>query len=141
MNNDLESLRGIGFEYAGKWVLDNDGKIKPDLDKTKEKLKNVLYAFVVNEKVMYVGKTVRELRERIMNYRNCIGEGQYTEPDVNDRIKDALNDQKEVLIHVLTNNNVNLENKEILSMLNYTAGLEDGLIEELKLRERGWNKY
>ena len=137
MGNSLEFIEKVVFKKAGKWILEEDGKIKPDLDKNQKNQEKVLYSFVVDGAVMYTGKSVRALNDRIMNYRNCIGEKQYTERRINHKIIETIKNGKDVLVYVLLNNNVNREEKEILSILNFTAGLEDGIIEKLQPE---WNE-
>ena len=119
MNNDLDSLEAIGFKKAGKWELDGK-KIKAVWDGTEEKLKNVLYAFVVDKEVKYVGKTSKTLKGRMGVYRN---KGKKL------LVKVRKYHDKGVYIYVLTNYDVNKEKAS--SLMNDIMGLEDVLIREM----------
>ena len=60
MKSELRHIEEIGFQLVGEWELKNN-KIKAKLDKTNI-TGNTLYAFVCNEIVKYIGKTVRPLK-------------------------------------------------------------------------------
>lgn len=118
--NSLSRLTTIGFVRAGQWILDR-GQICADLEHHST-ARNVLYAFVIDHKVMYVGKTIRELRRRMGNYRA----GTKSTSTKNRRfILEALALGRAVEIYALPDN----------GLLNYggfhvnlAAGLEDSII-------------
>lgn len=142
MENKLEFIEKLGFKYAGKWKLDNDKKIKANLIEEKKAQTKVLYAFVVDETVKYVGVTT-SLAQRMLNYRNNLDENQYANRRNNENITEILKDEKskkDVLIYTLSENDVKKEAKEIKDLITYTTGLEDKLIEKMNLTENGWNK-
>ena len=62
----VNRLLEIGFEPAGHWILDNE-KIRLELIRHSSQV-NILYAFICDSDVMYVGKTKRTLLARMSNY-------------------------------------------------------------------------
>ena len=130
MENSLEFIEKLGFKYAGRWVLDEKGKIKPCFIEAKKEQEKVLYAFVVDGTVKYAGKTARTLKARMGSYRDEIG------GSTNRRIKGIILDilkpknKKDVLIYVLSNDDIKV-NDEIISLTTFTAGLEDKVIGKL----------
>jgi len=137
MSDGLGFLEELGFKYAGKWVLDNGGKIKADLIEAKKELKNVLYAFVVNEKVVYVGKTV-SLAQRMRNYRNNLNDGQFTNRKVNCEItQEIAKSDKDVLIYVLSKDDVNHQIENFNDLIKIPTSLEDRVIGKLSPE---WNE-
>ena len=52
----LEQICNLGFELCGSWTRGDDGTLELALDNVPDG-KNVLYAFVVDGTVAYVGKT------------------------------------------------------------------------------------
>jgi len=138
MDKNVGSLEAIGFKYAGKWELDENGKrdkngkikIKADLDKTKEKLKNVLYAFVVEKEVKYVGKTILTLKKRMGIYRD---KGKKLPVKVETFSQKGVS----VDIYVLSYDNVNKEKAGLF--ISDVIGLEKGMIREFELTKKGWN--
>jgi len=137
MSSSLGFIEELGFKYAGKWVLDGGGKIKADLIEAKKELKNVLYAFVVDEKVVYVGKTV-SLAQRMRNYRNNLDDGQFTNRKVNCEItQEIAKSDKEVLIYVLSKDDVNSQIENFNDLIKIPVSLEDGVIGKLSPK---WNE-
>jgi len=59
-------LYEIGFRPVGHWHLE-DGQLRLELSTMIEQ-QNVLYAFVTNDSVRYVGKTTQTLRRRMLGY-------------------------------------------------------------------------
>ena len=102
MENSLESIKTLGFKEAGKWELDKDGKITSELTDNKITAENVVYAFIADEKVMYVGKTSRTLEARMQNYRNC-DKTQEVNVRVSEEIKKILESGGNVLIYAMPN--------------------------------------
>lgn len=83
----MNRLLQIGFQPAGHWLLVN-GKLKFDLTRHATQT-NILYAFVCDAEVMYVGKTVRTLAVRMSGYRTPT-RTQTTNVNNNRRILDLL---------------------------------------------------
>lgn len=63
----MNRLLEIGFAPAGHWLL-NSGALDYSLARHST-LRNILYAFVCDGQVMYVGKTVQPLASRMAGYR------------------------------------------------------------------------
>lgn len=61
-------LLNIGFVHAGKWNLKNNN-LNVELI-GHQKSKNVLYSFVSDGVVKYIGKTILELTKRMYGYQN-----------------------------------------------------------------------
>lgn len=62
----LDELLKLDFEHAGWWEIEG-GRAKCKLHR-HAKEPNAIYAFVVDRQVMYVGKTSRTVRDRMINY-------------------------------------------------------------------------
>src|SRR5690606_8438345 len=85
---------------------------------------SALYAFVVDEAVLYIGKTARSIRARFIGYR-FPGRGQVTNIRCNQKIRELLDDGREVRILVL----VPTSSLQWGSFaLDLAAGLEESLI-------------
>jgi hypothetical protein len=125
MTNKLTRIKTIGFTRAGCWKL-ADQELAFELNELAT-ARNVLYAFVVNEALMYVGKTIQSLRARMAGYKTP-GPTQSTNIKNNGHIREALAEGKGVEIHVLPDNG-------LLHYggfhVNLAAGLEDSLVREL----------
>ena len=63
----MNRLLEIGFQPAGHWLL-IDGKLRFDLMRHATQ-RNILYAFICDAEVMYVGKTIRMLATRMSGYK------------------------------------------------------------------------
>jgi hypothetical protein len=103
MENSVKSIEELGFEPVGTWGSYDGEKTEPNLSDPQKS--DVVYALIVNEKINYVGRTVRELREMMQNIKN---------PDntqsTNKRINDNLcKQQGEVSIYALSKDNVKLD--------------------------------
>ena len=85
----MNRLLDIGFEPAGHWTLE-DEKLKCELT-CHSSQRNILYAFVCDGQVKYVGKTIRSLAARMAGYRTP-GRTQTTNINNHRRIKELLAD-------------------------------------------------
>ena len=121
----MDQLHEIGFRNVGSWRLVND---KPEYNLTDlATSKNVIYAFVSNSEVKYIGKTTMTLKKRMYGYQNP-GPKQSTNIKNNRLITEILLGGQEVDILALADNGLlRYANFHI----NLAAGLEDGLIAEL----------
>lgn len=126
----MKELLDIGFEKAGSWAL-VDNVLKPNIDKYLSE-NNILYAFIVDGEVKYVGKTTQTLLKRMGGYIYP-GPTQTTNIKNKANILNALNDGYSVDIFVLADNG--LMHYGIFH-LNLSAGLEDSIIRELS---PAWN--
>lgn len=120
--NMLNKLKEIGFKEAGEW-----GKNGLSLElhlKEFSKNKNILYAFICNGEVKYIGKTVQTLYKRLMGYKNP-GKTQSTNIKNNSNILKQLENEISVKIFALPDNGLI---KYRGFHLNLAAGLESSLI-------------
>ena len=141
MANKRQQLENLGLEPLGEWVLkdsdDNHVIVPRFLSEEQEKRanveKNVLYAFIVKDEVMYIGKTTQVLSKRLYGYKNPKPNGgQYTNCRNNENIKEELDKKGQVLIFAL------FDNPQIYQgfSLSLPAGLEDDVIKQI---EPSWN--
>ena len=128
----LEKLKSLGFEKAGEWVL-QDGGLKNIIYQHSEK-KNILYSFVVDGDIKYIGKTVRTFNQRMYNYHKP-GSDQKTNLDKNSKLIKSLKDGKIVEIYLWYDRDPRKYNN--LIYINLAAGLEDSMIAEFECE---WNK-
>lgn len=122
----MQDLFDVGFEVVGSWRLSASG-----LDLTLERWNKVspaLYAFVLDGKVMYVGKTSRSLGNRLYGYLKGAG-SQRTNIRVRGKILEALRSGQSIQI-------LGFHNRRPLNVgrfkVNLPAGLEDDIIATLK---------
>ncbi|MCA9060718.1 MAG: GIY-YIG nuclease family protein [Planctomycetaceae bacterium] len=118
----MHRLLEIGFQPAGHWVLAEDG-IEVQLIR-HAKQSNVLYAFICDGDVKYVGKTTRLLSNRLYGYRKP-GSTQTTNQRNHRLIREQLAAGVAVDILVLPDNGL-LHYGQF--HLNLAAGLEDSII-------------
>ena len=127
----LDRLIDMGFKRAGIWELKGE-KIIYHLESCSD-LKNVLYSFVCDNAVLYIGKTTQLLKKRMYGYQNP-NSTQSTNIKGNKFISELVNSGKEVEIYALPDNG-------LLHYggfhVNIAAGLEDNLVSALKPI---WNK-
>ncbi len=125
MSDKLGRIKAIGFTLAGCWKL-SDGRLVFELNEFAS-ARNVLYAFVVDDELMYVGKTVQPLRVRMAGYKTP-GATQSTNIKNNGKIRETLDQGRHVEILVLPDNG-------LLHYggfhVNLAAGLEDSLVRDL----------
>ena len=121
-------LTAAGFEFIGEWTQDPTSLIKLD---AKAPTAPGVYAFVVDDIVVYVGLTLNSLRTRFDQYRYG-HEGQKTSARINDRIAQTLQAGKPVKVLIATPEPMEWQNLPV----NTAAGLEAGLI---ALIRPSWN--
>lgn len=126
----MNRLIEIGFEPTGHWRTEGD-LLKFELLQNAQQ-KNVLYAFVCDGEIMYIGKTVQKLRKRMAGYAKP-GAGQSTNIRNNHLIRELLSEDKAVEILVLPDSGLMHYGQ---FHLNLAAGLEDSLI---KVIDPPWN--
>lgn len=128
----LARIEEIGFRLCGQWTLDEGGEIRLSLSEHAQSA-NVLYAFVGEGKVLYIGKTTQQLKKRLYGYQNPRST-QATNLRGNAAIAQELSGGRSVVIYALPDNG-------LLKLggfhLNLAAGLEDSLINDLR---PPWNK-
>jgi hypothetical protein len=122
----LQRLKEIGFRLVGGWSLKGD---QPKCTLTDQaKARKVLYAFVSDGTVVYIGKTIQTLQQRMRGYQHP-GPTQSTNVKGNKLIREALSANKPVEVYALPDNG-------LLHYggfhVNLAAGLEDSLLAMLK---------
>ena len=122
----MNRLLEIGFQPAGHWLLAEGGLSFELLRHGSQR--NVLYAFVSDGEVQYVGKTAQPLARRMYGYKNP-GPGQSTNIKNHALIKDLLQKGAAVDILVLPDNGL-LHYGQF--HVNLAAGLEDNVIAVLQ---------
>ncbi|MDB5803215.1 MAG: hypothetical protein JWN73_537 [Betaproteobacteria bacterium] len=126
----MDRLLEIGFERAGLWLLE-EGELKLELQLYGAQ-KNILYAFVTDGQVKYVGKTIRTLAIRMAGYR-VPGSTQVTNIKNNANIKSLLSAGAAVEIYALPDMGFLHYGK---FHLNLAAALEDDII---RVIDPEWN--
>ena len=130
MGEALNRLLAIGFKPAGKWSLDNDA-LRLTLEPAVMDEQNVLYAFAVDGKLAYVGKTTQSLMKRMQGYRSPAStaeRGGSTNKKNNRNIVNALSSGSVVDIYALHSLPSQAHGE---FSVNLSAGLEDSLINAL----------
>ncbi len=126
MQDHLDAIKAIGFVPAGRWYL-TAGSLKFELNDAHRSAQKVLYAFVVDGQLTYVGKTMRSLKDRMAGYSNP-GPTQSTNIKNNKNIRECLEQRKSVEILVLPDNGLLHYGGFHVSL---AAGLEDDVIRKL----------
>lgn len=131
-------LTEIGFINIAQWIIDRNGQIAHEGDDPAgwadmcSNYPQALYAFCIDEKIKYIGKTISTLRSRFSGYRNP-GKTTATNRRCNTEISKALQVGKIVRILVLPNRTPLMWGR---FPINVAAGLEDALIDDL---QPDWN--
>ncbi len=126
----MNRLLDIGFECVGHWRL-NDSDLAFELMRHGNQ-RNILYAFVCDGEVNYVGKTIQTLRARMQGYKSP-APNQSTNVRNNARLKAMLAEGLAVDILALPDNGL-LHYGQF--HYNLAAGLEDSIISIMKPQ---WN--
>ena len=129
--SSLQQIIDLGFEEVGYWLLE-EGKVTFSLSKSSKEA-NILYSFVVNGEVKYIGKSVQTLHKRMYLYKQG-GGSQRTNIRNKAEIKTCLERGQQVKVYVLV---PELQMNYKGMPINIAAGLEDNLIMMLKPE---WNK-
>ncbi len=106
--------------------------ISPDLSGLADAA-NILYAFISNGEVLYVGKTTQSLKTRMYGYQNP-GPTQKTNIKINKLLLQLLSAGKRIEIYARLDNGIQ---RIGVFHLNLAAGLEDSIISILKPK---WNQ-
>lgn len=126
----MKRLSDIGFEKVGKWTLVGD-QLELELAGLA-KAKRVLYAFLSQDEIKYIGKTSGALRRRLYGYKSP-GPTQSTNIKNNVNIRKVLADGGSVDIWALADHG-HLHYGEF--QVSLAAGLEDDLIVKIQPQ---WN--
>lgn len=131
MTSNLDILYHIGFEHIGEWKLENDLLSFEIIRHSNEH--NILYAFVANSDIKYIGKSTQTFKARLNAYKNP-GISQKTNIKNKKNILALLKQDIPVGILVF----VNKEEIQYRGIpINIAAGLEDNLIARIKPQ---WNE-
>ena len=130
VGQDMNRLLDIGFEPACHWLL-SEGKLVFVLTRHSTQT-NILYAFVCDGEVMYVGKTVQALVKRMSRYRTP-GKTQTTNIGNHHRIVELINNGSAIEILALPDSGLMHYGP---FHLNLAAALEDDIIRKLDPK---WN--
>jgi hypothetical protein len=132
----MEKLRHIGFQKAGRWVYKSE-KVDFELEEEFADCAPVLYAFVVDDSVKYIGESTRTLRERMQHYKTPAKDpesGGTTNINNNNRIKKELDLGKSVEIYVFVDSGLWSYGGY---KMNLARGLEASIVDDLHPE---WNK-
>lgn len=127
----LGRLQAMGFRKVADWTMES-GALECGLQDLGS-AQNILYAFVSTRTVLYVGKTVRTLRQRMYGYRRPVPT-QSTNIKGNRLILAALDAGQTVEVYALPDHGLLYYGG---FHINLAAGLEDSLVATLK---PAWNK-
>lgn len=130
----MNRLISIGFEHIGNWRFINEA-LSFVIERHGTQT-NILYAFVCDGEVMYIGKTIQKLSLRMQGYKTP-GVGQPTNIRNNKRIIERLNNHEVVKIYALPDNGLMHYGGFHLNM---AAALEDDLIRQIKPDWNGGEK-
>jgi hypothetical protein len=120
----MNKLTEIGFKKVGKWSFENSS-FQYELHENYT-TKNILYSFVIENEIKYIGKSIKTISQRLNGYRRP-NISQRTNFRLNNLIIEKLREGKEVEIYLFEDNaELNYKGKKI----NLSAGLEDNLIAE-----------
>jgi hypothetical protein len=133
MKNSLKSIKELGFKEAGKWELKGNKTRANFVVESKEK---TLYAFVVDEVVVYIGATSRALNQRMSNYSG--GDKKGTNAKMHKRIKGIIDNGKSVLIYTMSSDDIEKNIEKFITLIDFAAGLEKSVIRGLDPK---WNKH
>lgn len=131
----MHRLLKIGFESAGFWELDEHKPTTLQFYlRNASPYPHTLYAFVLDGVVVYVGKTTRTLRARLINYANGLRKGSSPRTDstnvrIANLILEALGQDHAVEIYALPDTELHRIGD---FHLNLAAGLEDSIINVVK---------
>ena len=120
----MKNINELGFEKVGKWSFKNE-LFKFELNDNYTN-RNILYSFVIEDEIKYIGKSIKTISQRLNGYKNP-NITQRTNFRLNNLIIEKLKEGKEVEIYLFVDNaELNYRGKNI----NLSAGLEDNLIAE-----------
>lgn len=128
----MERLLAIGFFKVGSWLLEA-GLLRLDLQ-SHHKAERLLYAFISNGDVKYVGYTRKSLEQRMGQYFKPVS-GQRTNIRVNASIVELLREGAPLDIYIMLNNGLLTYGGFPVDL---AAGLESALIADEEV-DPEWN--
>lgn len=126
----VQRLDYMGFRRVGQWQVDSD-KLRCVLQECGS-ASNILYVFVCDDAVLYIGKSIQTLKKRLYGYERP-GPTQYTNIKGNTYLRKLLSEGKTVHVHALPDSGLLFYGG---FHVNLAAGLEDALVAQLK---PSWN--
>lgn len=130
----MNRLLDIGFVQAGNWSL-VDGSLQLNLIIHGEQ-QNVLYSFLEDGEIRYVGKTTKTLRRRMYGYWRP-SSTQSTNSRINAKITASIKAGRDIEILVLPDSGLMHYGQ---FHLNLAAALEDSIIAKIKPSWNGGEK-
>ena len=121
----MKRLLDIGFRKVGDWSSSATG-IEFSLSDCSN-ARNILYCFVADKSVLYVGKTTQTLNKRMYGYKNP-GPTQSTNIKGKANISGLLANGRQIEIYALPDNG--LLHLGVFH-INLAAGLEDSIVRNL----------
>lgn len=126
----MKELIEIGFKKAGEWELKNMALICNLNDNYPDK--DILYSFVCENEIKYIGKSVKSISQRLYGYKKP-NISQTTNFRINELIIEKIRRGIQIEIFLFIDNvGLNYRGHKI----NLSAGLEDNLIAEFSPK---WN--
>jgi hypothetical protein len=120
----MKNIIELGFEKVGKWSFKNES-FKFELNENYINT-NILYSFVIEDEIKYIGKSIKTISQRLNGYKNP-NITQRTNFRLNNLIIEKLKEGKNVEIYLFVDKaELSYKGKNI----NLSAGLEDNLIAE-----------
>lgn len=123
----MRMLKEIGFLQVGYWHCTREDILECKLERLSDS-ESILYCFVSNNEILYIGKTVMTLSKRMYGYTRP-GPRQSTNIRNRKAILELLSSGQAVDIFVLADNEQKFHNGY---KINFAASLEDSLIVDLK---------
>ena len=138
---DSRKLLSYGFKPVGDWKKSKKHKNKVKYTINKLQNERVIYAFVVNNDVKYIGKTDRTLTKRMKSYQNANKEPPPKKESTNKKIigliNNNLNSKKLVKIFAFKPSTQKVYRHLKIDLV---GGLEIPLIKRFKTKKPGkWN--
>lgn len=115
----MEKLIDFGFKKIGYWYFENN-QLRFELFQDIHQ-RNVLYSFVCDGYVKYIGKTVQPINQRLNGYKNP-GSTQRTNIRINELLLKSLSKREKIDIYILIDN-AQLKYRDI--KIGLAAGIED----------------
>lgn len=139
MEKTIEDLKRIGFVEVGNWKLNQNNRIYFDIEAEYLDLDNLLYAFIDDKTVKYIGITEKKLKSRMINYKNGYEESKTsgtTNKKVNREIKNLLLLKKKVTIYILKKD---ADCDFFGFVISLATGIEKSLIKAFDFNDNLWN--
>ncbi len=114
---ELEKLKQIGFTEIGQWICKGEELIL--LNPGDTNYQNAIYAFICEERMLYVGKTTNSIKKRFYGYMRP-GPSQNTNIGIKRRLITEIKNGKEISIYAF-------EDKGLLNYGDFTVSLAEGL--------------